>query len=96
MPAARNLGRMSDMIFRQSIVMNAGAATGRSGSRAALAIVGVLAALMTGGCAVVAVSDAAVSVAATTVRVGANVLGGAVDVARAGVRAVTGSEEPKK
>ena len=44
----------------------------------------------------VAVTDAAVSVAATVVKVGANVVGGAVDVARAGVRAVTSSDETKK
>ncbi|HLA33421.1 MAG TPA: hypothetical protein VJ001_00990 [Rhodocyclaceae bacterium] len=33
-----------------------------------------------GGCAVVAVADAAVTVAATTVKVGAKVVGAAVDV----------------
>ena len=64
--------------------------------RPAIAIAGVMIALLTGGCAVVAVTDAAVSVAATAVKIGANVVGGAVDVARAGVRAVTSSDEAKK
>ena len=64
--------------------------------RPAIAIASVIIALLTGGCAVVAVTDAAVSVAATVVKVGANVVGGAVDVARAGVRAVTSSDEAKK
>jgi len=57
---------------------------------------GVIIALLTGGCAVVAVTDAAVSVAATAVKIGVDVVGGAVDVARAGVRAVTSSDETKK
>lgn len=48
------------------------------------------------GCAVVAVTDAAVTVGATAVKVGANVVGATVDVARAGVRAVTGSDDRKK
>jgi len=39
---------------------------------------------------VVAVADAAVSVAATTVKVGAKVVGATVDVGAAGVKAVTG------
>ena len=64
--------------------------------RPAITIASVIIALLTGGCAVVAVTDAAVSVAATVVKVGANVVGGAVDVARAGVRAVTNSDETKK
>jgi len=64
--------------------------------RPAITIASVIIALLTGGCAVVAVTDAAVSVAATAVKIGANVVGGAVDVARAGVRAVTSSDEPKK
>ena len=51
---------------------------------------------LTGGCAVVAVTDAAVSVAATTVKIGANVVGATVDAARAGVRTVTGSDDSKK
>ena len=44
------------------------------------------------GCAVAAVSDAAVTVAATAVSAGATVVGAAVDVAGAGVRAVTPSK----
>lgn len=45
------------------------------------------------GCAVVAVADAAVTVVATTVKVGAAVVGTTVDVAAAGVRAVAGNAE---
>jgi len=45
------------------------------------------------GCAVVAVADAAVTVVATTVKVGATVVGTTVDVAAAGVRAVAGSSD---
>ena len=45
----------------------------------------------TGGCAVVAIGDAAVTVVATTVKVGAVAAGAVVDVGAAGVRAVTGS-----
>ena len=48
------------------------------------------------GCAVVAVTDAAVSVVATTVKVGATVVGTTVDVAAAGVKAVAGSADEKK
>ena len=47
------------------------------------------------GCAVVAVADAAVTVVATGVKVGATVVGTTVDVAAAGVRAVAGSDEEK-
>lgn len=54
-----------------------------------LALVAALALGCT-GCAVVTVADAAVSVAATTVKVGAKVVGATVDVGAAGVRAVTG------
>lgn len=45
------------------------------------------------GCAVVAVADAAVTVVATTVKVGATVVGTTVDVAAAGVKAVGGSAD---
>lgn len=45
------------------------------------------------GCAVVAVADAAVTVVATTVKVGATVIGTTVDVAAAGVKAVAGSSD---
>ncbi|MGE5469980.1 MAG: hypothetical protein ACM3X0_04190 [Bacteroidota bacterium] len=48
------------------------------------------------GCAVVAVADAAVTVAATTVKVGATVVETTVDVAASGVKAVTGSSDEKK
>lgn len=47
------------------------------------------------GCAVIAVADAAVVVAATTVKVGARVVGTTVDVASAGVKAVAGSSDEK-
>jgi hypothetical protein len=47
------------------------------------------------GCAVVAVADAAATVGATVVKAGANVVGATVDVARAGVRAVTGGDDKK-
>ena len=40
-----------------------------------------------------AVADAAITVAATTVKVGATVVGAAVDVGSAGVRAVAGSDD---
>lgn len=48
------------------------------------------------GCAVVAVADAAVSVTATVVKAGATVVGTAVDVTAAGVKAVVGSDDDKK
>ena len=48
------------------------------------------------GCAVVTVADAAVTVVATGVKVGATVVETAVDVTAAGVRAVVGSDEDKK
>ena len=48
------------------------------------------------GCAVVAVTDAAVTTAATVVKAGASVAGAAADVARAGVKAVTGGDAQKK
>ena len=44
------------------------------------------------GCAVVAVTGAAVTVVATTVKVGAAAVGAVVDVGAAGMRAATGSE----
>ncbi len=47
-------------------------------------------------CSVIAVADAAVTVAATTVKVGATVVGTTVDVAAAGVKAVVGSDEDGK
>lgn len=48
------------------------------------------------GCAVVAMADAAVTVVATTVKVGATVAGTTVDVAAAGVKAVAGSPDKNK
>lgn len=52
-------------------------------------------ALVCNGCAVVAVADAAVTVVATTVKVGAAVVGTTVDVAAAGVKAAVGSSDEK-
>jgi hypothetical protein len=48
------------------------------------------------GCAVIAVADATLSVVATTVKVGAAVVGTAVDVTAAGVRAAVGSDDDEK
>ena len=48
-------------------------------------------AFLCSGCAVVAVAGAAVTVVATTVKIGAAVVGATVDVGAAGVRAVTAS-----
>ncbi len=67
---------------------------GRTVARTAVAGV-LLSAALCAGCAVVAVTDAAVAVGATVVKAGAAVVGGAVDIARAGVRAVTDSSEKK-
>lgn len=49
----------------------------------------LLSLLSLNGCTVIAIADAAVS---TTVKVGSTVVGTAVDVTRAGVRAVTSSD----
>ncbi len=49
--------------------------------------------LICGGCSVLTVADAAVSVAATTVKAGATVVGTAVDVAADGVKAVAKSSD---
>ena len=49
-----------------------------------------------GGCAVMTVADAAVTVAATAVKAGATVVGTTVDVASAGVKAVAGSADATK
>lgn len=51
--------------------------------------------LLVAGCSVVAVADAAVTVVATTVKVGAKVVETTVDVAAAGVKAVAGTSEDK-
>jgi len=62
--------------------------------RSALLI--VLLPMLCSGCAVVAVADAAISVTATAVKVGATVVETTVDVAAAGVKAVVGNEDEKK
>ena len=66
----------------------------------AIAIPVVLLAGLSGGCAVVTVANTAVAVAGTVavtaINVGANVVGGAVDVARAGVRAVANNVDQKR
>jgi hypothetical protein len=49
-----------------------------------------------GGCAVVTVADAAVSVAATTIKAGATLVGATIDVAAAGVKVVVGSSDDNK
>lgn len=56
-------------------------------------LIALLIAPFSGGCAVVAVADAAVTVVAVTVKTGAAVIGTTVDVATAGVKAVAGSDE---
>lgn len=62
-----------------------------------LVVVTSLVVLSLSGCAVVAVADAAVIVVATTVKVGATVVGTTVDVAAAGVKAVIpDSDEAEK
>jgi len=58
--------------------------------------ISLLLAFLCGGCAVVAVGDAAVSAVATTVKVGATVVGTTVDVAAAGIKAVTGNAAEQK
>ena len=59
-------------------------------------ILPTLLAILCSGCAVVAVADAAITVVATTVKVGAAVVETTVDVAATGVKAATGSDEEKK
>ena len=58
-----------------------------------LVVCALWAGFLCSGCAVVAVADAAVTVVATTVKVGAAVVGATVNVGAAGVRAVTGSSD---
>lgn len=60
--------------------------------RARLALCCILLTLLQ-GCAVVAVADATVTVAATAVKAGAAVTGMAVDVVAAGVEAVTSDDK---
>ncbi len=59
-------------------------------------ILPVAACLLLSGCMLFTVADAAVTVVATTVKVGATVVGTTVDVAAAGVKAVAGTDEKKK
>ena len=85
------------MLRRSSIDRDsAGSVIARTGVNHAMAVPVMLLACLSGGCAVVAVTDAAVTATATMVKVGANVVGGAADVARAGVRAVTNNDGQKK
>ena len=62
----------------------------------AVTIIAALLACLMNGCAVIAVTDAAVTVAATVVKVGAEAVGVAADVVGAGVRAVTPSNNQKQ
>ena len=59
-------------------------------------ILAFLLSVLCNGCAVVSVADAAVTVVATTVKVGAVAVGTTVDVASAGVKAVAGSSDDNK
>ena len=52
--------------------------------------------LLCSACSVIAVADAAVTVVATGVKVGATVVGTTVDVAAAGVKAVAGSSDDEE
>lgn len=58
-----------------------------------ISLIAVLLFWMVSGCSVVAVADAAVTVVATGVKVGAAVVETTVDVAAAGVKTVAGSDE---
>jgi hypothetical protein len=55
----------------------------------------ILICIFSSGCSVVAVTDAAVSTAATAVNIGATVVSTTVDVAAAGVKAVVRSSDTK-
>ena len=59
-------------------------------------IVGLLSFSAFQGCVVVAVADAAATVAATAVKTGATVVGAAVDVTAAGVRAATHRDDDQE
>jgi hypothetical protein len=63
---------------------------------AGIAVMLAISTLSIGGCAVVAVTDAAVTVASTAVKVGANVVGTASDIVRGGVHALTNNNDQKK
>lgn len=69
---------------------------GKSVKKIVIAASVVALGLTMSGCAVVAVADAAVTVVATTVKVGATVVGTTVDVAAAGVKAVAGSSDDEE
>lgn len=56
----------------------------------------LLAPLLCSGCAVVAVADAAITVTAVAVKGAATVVGTAVDVTAAGVKAVVGKDQEEK
>jgi hypothetical protein len=71
----------------------AGSLTGAAGRKFVLL---ALVAGLLNGCAVAAVADAAVVTGATVVKAGVSVVGATVDVARAGVRAVTRSDDHNK
>jgi hypothetical protein len=49
--------------------------------------------LLASGCAVVAIADAAVTVTATTIKIGAMVVETAVDITAAGVKAAVGTDK---
>lgn len=63
-------------------------------SRMRLFILSVISVMLCSGCAAVAVADAAITVVATGVKVGATVVETTVDVAAAGVRAVSSDPQP--
>jgi hypothetical protein len=67
-------------------------------SRKMLLIAAALSTLCLQGCAVIAVADAVVTVAAVTVKAGAEVVGATAHVAASGVKALTKDkeEEPVK
>ena len=64
-------------------------------NRMRLFILAAISAMLCSGCAAVAVADAAITVVATGVKVGATVVETTVDVAAAGVRAVSSDPQPK-
>lgn len=66
-----------------------GATVISSCSRSSIKLLPLVLCLGLGGCAVVAVADAGVTVVATVVKVGASAVGMVADAAGAGVKAVT-------
>ncbi len=69
-------------------------ATLKTSNRTGIAVASLACCL--NGCAVVAVADAAATVVATTVKVGADVVGAAADATAAGVKAIVKSDDTKK